>query len=67
VDTLSACFTDYNTFLSMISSIQPGISRSRIHERIISLRFLRIIWRVLRLPDKPLLLGGGGGEGSKIR
>jgi hypothetical protein len=52
------------------------ISRSRIHERTISLRFLGIILRVLRLEVsvsnvyittsfKPLLLKGGGGEGRE--
>jgi hypothetical protein len=53
-----------------------AFTRSGIHERTISLRFLGIIWRFLRLEVsiynvslqtsfKPLLLKGGGG--GKIR
>jgi hypothetical protein len=49
-----------------------AFTRSGIHERIISLRFLGILWRVLRLEVsiynvslqtsfKPLLLKGGEG------
>ncbi len=63
--------------MRMLENVTSSETRSRIHERTISLRFLGIILRVLSLEVfvynvyntnqfQPTLLGGWGGEGKSV-